>query len=346
MKFKTVATIALLLIVFMSVSGFAIYDYLAGFIIHGGRTRSDYYRPQEVSCNSWHLNETFFDHRDPLSSDTDTHIEIPSCEQAIKTPKVDHYVLNKDQMRIRYLVFPTQAALADDSPIWLHVHGITSSWLHGVRYLGAAQRLGFRLVVMELQNHGKSQRHREGSSWGCREKWDVISVLKDVQNRYPESSVLITASSMGTISTTQAAMTSPDAFSSVKALVYESPISSVSYTFRSAGRMLALPESITEFMLDLTLDLAKTRSSIDFKSCFPDPKSHFVDIPTLLLVSEQEYRKTALRMQFRDYPYHRWLEIYPLPRGTHSAYWNYQPEVFEHSIKRFWQQNTNQIFGR
>ncbi len=333
---KLALKISLLLLLFLALFAYIAYDYLSGFLIHGGRTRSDYYRPQNVACNEWHHNETFKDHR--VEPKPNAAIQIPSCEQAQKTPKREFYLLNRDRMRIRYLLFNEQDELAEDAPLWLHVHGITSSWLHGIRYLDAAKRLGFRLVVMEMQNHGKSQRHREGSSWGCREKWDVIGVLDQLQKRFPQSKLLITASSMGTITTSLAAIEAPSLFQHVKALVYESPISSVTYTINSMGEVMSLPNFVTQMILDTTLALAKKRSSIDFRSCFPDPNTHSVEIPTLLLLSEQEFSKTAQRTQFREYPYHRWLDIYPLERGTHSAYWNYQPEAFEAAIAGYWQQ--------
>lgn len=315
---------------------FFFIDYLAGFLPYGGRTSWDYHRPQNPPCNLWHLKTTFADLRNPIPENS--VIKVPSCQEARRTTVIETFVTTQENLKIRYVEFPKQAQLDEDTPIWLHIHGITDSWLHGVRYLGAAQRMGFRMVVMELQNHGKSERHPYGSSFGCREKWDILAVLKDMRFRYPSSPILITATSMGTISATLAAFEDPESFESVKAMVYESPVATFRHLERFINTKYSLPPQLTSTFMKLTLELSFLKSKTNFKTCFPKEteENRIVQTPTLLQVSMQEYPQPEFLDFFRSFPLHKSIAIKKFDRGSHSAYWNYQPEEFENSIGQFW----------
>ena len=202
-----------------------------------------------------------------------------------------------------------------------------------------ASRLGFNLVVMELQNHGRSERHSGGSSWGCWEKYDVIAVLNDLKRIYPEKEVMITGTSMGTISTTMAAIADPSAFSNVRTLVYESPIGNLLELQGNVAKSIGIPDSLRDLMSQSALLLSKFRVDYDLYQCLATEPGKTVEIPTLIMASMEEYKAPHSWDFINNLPLHSNRKVLSLKRGSHSAYWNYEPLVFEKNIKDFWQQH-------
>ncbi|MFW7379116.1 MAG: alpha/beta hydrolase [Oligoflexus sp.] len=315
----------------------AILYYMSGLIIFAGRTASDFNRPELPPCNDWHRNFTYADRR---LADHNSGIEIPDCEETQAMPRESHFIENNEGLTIHYLSFPAQKDLQQSTPVWLHIHGITSSWLHGARYLEAADRLGFRLLLIELQNHGRSARHSAGAAWGCREKWDMLAILEQIKSLYPQAPTMVTATSMGTAVTTQAAIENPEAFSQVKALIYESPVSSPNFILEMWKKTKGFSDGFTQIFWAGLTELAKFRSPVDFDQCHHEltASARMVEIPTLLQLSMDEHKSAEIREMFDTYPKHQHIEVKVYPRGTHSAFWNYQPAEFEADILKFFQQ--------
>lgn len=317
-----------------SAVGISIY-YLSGALIFAGRVSWDFNRPKEASCTFWQTDYLYANRRGMQGP-----IAIPSCEQALDYKRTSHFVENKNGLKIHTLSFDRQEALALETPIWLHVHGITENWLHGARYLESSERLGFRLVIVEPQNHGQSDRHSGGSSWGCEEKYDLAAVLEDISQRYPKAPILITASSMGTAITTHTALAFPELFSNVKALVYESAVSSPIFVLKMWKIGDGHSESFSQNLYDTLIMTSKLRTDVDLDGCFQsfvkNPKT--VDIPTLIQLSLEEHPKKEIRELFKSYPHHTNIRTVEYPQGIHAAFWNYQPEQFEEDIKNLWQE--------
>lgn len=302
---------------------------MTGAVIYGGRISSDFNRPTEAICNEWHKTETFADHRIGPQPKT---ITIPKCEEAKAKAQYKEHRL-KNILGTWTRIVEINDELAPSAPIWLHVHGITSNWLHGLRYQEAAARLGFRLMMVELLNHGKSQRVGGGTSWGCKEKYDIISALQQILHLYPEAKILVTATSMGTLAVTEAALMEGTSWQSVKGVVFESPIPDLHTLYTLLAKRFPLPMSMFP-SYDGLLSLASLRSDTDFKRCFQMTKKS--KTPLLIMLSEFEYPEPSLRELVISKTRFEQITTVQFPRGNHSAYWNYQPEEFEKEIGDFY----------
>ncbi len=313
-------------------AGFAAFYYFSSFLIYGGRFADDYYREFEPECNTWHNTEIFPDHR--LPGEASSNITLRSCEESRALPRESFFVRTNEGQRLRMIAMDGVDS-HPDWPIWLHVHGITDSYLNGLRFYDMAHRLHFKQVLIELQNHGGSSRHSQGSSWGCREHWDVKAALDEIQKRFPGRAILLSATSMGTLSSTEAALRHPESFASVKAIVYESALSSLP----NLGERICLPSKWPSFChfvwSNLVMDLSKFRSQQDFASCHR-PDTEQTAIPTRLWISDQEYPSEAALNLALALPRHSQVSVTRFPRGTHSAYVSYQPEAVEADIAEFW----------
>ena len=335
MKKKILKIIGLIFASILVVMIGIVINYLSGAIIFGGRLSSDYNRPTIQPCNQWHKDFAFADLREDKEDHT---FSVRNCEDSKKIPRREHFVINKLGQKILYVEFEQDNV--EDKPIWLHVHGITNSFLHGVRYYDAANRLGFQLMAVELQNHGGSERHPNGSSWGCQEQWDIAAVLQDLQKRYPKKKILITATSMGTVSTSQAAMSSPENFANVRALVYESAFPNIKgvYEVIFLGMKLPQPGTLAEIMYGITNFLTTIRIGYDIHECLDKNKGKTFNIPTLVHMSKEEFHSTRSIEIGQDIPVSKEsLAFKLLEKGSHSTYWNSNPYEFEADIKYFWQ---------
>ncbi|HYX32516.1 MAG TPA: alpha/beta fold hydrolase [Oligoflexus sp.] len=303
--------------------------FISGALIFGGRTASQYDRPQEPVCNDWYQKEVLRDHRSPEVQSASS-IRIPTCDQAVAWPRRTEMLSTEEGLRVR-LVMPE---MPEAQAIWIHVHGITDSYLNGMRFTDLARREGFQLLLLELQNHGGSERHSQGSSWGCREKFDLLAALDYVQKTWPQKPILLSGTSMGTMTITQAALTRPDAFQSVRGIIFESPLSTfANLSERFCGKTGAVCGFVFKKVIPL---LTPLRTDTDFHSCFrhPDPPT---DIPTELWLSHEEFKTPEHIELASEMPGHRNVKVYIFSKGTHSAYYGYNPDDFENALRTFWQ---------
>jgi pimeloyl-ACP methyl ester carboxylesterase len=253
-----------------------------------------------------------------------------SCEAARSLPARSFYTQTADGISIHYRIFDSPKA---DAPLLLHVPGITSSWLDGARYAGVARRLGFQLAVLELRNHGISGNNGRGAAYGCREREDVLAVVRALQSRYPQRTMLIWASSMGSMSVINAAR-ALEAIPAVKGLLLENfptSLREVVETSFSPGHPALLYDAVI-----LTAGL---RHGVDFHDCSPLERVRQLELPAFVTVTRAD-TLTPVAMVAKAYATfppgqgHRY-KLYP--HGRHAAIWNGQPKVYEADIKSFWQ---------
>jgi pimeloyl-ACP methyl ester carboxylesterase len=302
--------------------------FMSGMVVFGGRIASDYNRPREPLCNEWYRKEVFQDHRSP-EAQAASSIRIPSCEESLQHPRKTEMLSTEEGLKVRLVIPEMREAPA----IWLHIHGITDSYLNGMRFTDLAQRSGFQLMLLELQNHGGSDRHSQGSSWGCREKFDLFAALAYLQKHSPGKPILLSGTSMGTMTITQAVLTRPDAFQSVRGIIYESPLSTFENLSQRFCRKTGWP---CFFVFRKVAPLfAKLRTDTDFDRCFAS-HSPPTEIPTELWLTNQEFNSPENIELASDMPGHRHVNVRIFPRGTHSAYYSYSPEEFEKALQEFW----------
>ncbi len=304
--------------------------FLSGLIVFGGRVPYDYYRATDVRCNEWYRKEVFQDHRSP-DQIAASPIRIPSCEDSVRYPRRTEILNTEEGLYVRLVIPETQEKPA----IWLHVHGITDSYLNGMRFTDLATRQGFQLMLLELQNHGGSERHSQGSSWGCREKFDLVAALDFIHKTWPDKPILLSGTSMGTMTITQAALSKPERFKNVRGIIYESPLSSLD---NISDRICSgfVNQGPCPFILKKLLPFfAKIRSDTDFDTCFA-PNSPPTEIPTELWLSRQEFNNPRQIALASEMPAHKNLSIRIFAHGTHSAYYSYGPEEVEEALQSFW----------
>jgi hypothetical protein len=134
---------------------------------------------------------------------------------------------------------------------------------------------------------------------------------------------------------TQAALTRPLAFKKVRGMIFESPLSSLT---KIDERLCAYwtQNSACANVLGRALSLiAKLRSDIDFERCFAKTAPP-VEVPTELWLSHAEFKDPTLMALAKASPAHRNLSIKVFDRGTHSAYYGYEPEAVEEALHDFW----------
>ncbi len=319
-----------ILSLFSSLSLGLMLFYLSGALVYGGRTYSDYNRPKEPVCSEWYKSEVFLDHRTPIEISRSS-LKIPSCEESIQAPKRTEMLTTEEGLRVR-LVIPDSP---DRSALWLHVHGITDNYLNGMRFTGVAERQDFKLMMLELQNHGGSDRHIQGSSWGCREKYDLFAALDFMHQTWPDKPILLTGTSMGTMTISQAVLTRPEAFLEVQGIIYESPLSSLDNISDRICSNLPEQNICTLIFTKIIPYFARLRTDTNFSSCFKDP-SVPTDIPTELWLSRQEFKNPKQIALASLMPAHKNLSIHIFAAGSHSAYYSYGPKEVEEALASFW----------
>ncbi|MEZ0372115.1 MAG: alpha/beta hydrolase [Candidatus Sericytochromatia bacterium] len=283
-------------------------------------------------CSPARREQVFADMRPGAKADTALEL---SCDLARRQPATSAYALTSDGLKIHYRVF---AATAKQQPILLHVPGITSTWLDGARYVPLAKRLGFQLAVLELRNHGISGNNGQGASYGCREKEDVLAVVKALQQRFPGRPMLIWSSSMGSMSVLNAAQQLQAQVPAVKALLLENPPTAL----REAVEKLAKDKQ-PALLYEAVTSMASLRSGVDFRTCSPVAVGAGLTIPALVTVARADSLTPVPMVQklFAALPagHDHQLKIYPY--GKHAAIWNGQPKVYEADIKAFWQAHSH-----
>lgn len=251
-----------------------------------------------------------------------------SCEQAKQLPAESGYATTDSGMRIYYRLYGKNKAW----PMMLHVSGITSTWLDAVRYVPMAQRLGFRLVTMDLSNHGISDNNGMGAAYGCREAEDVLAVLTRLKQMAPKTAVFLTGTSMGTMAIANAA--SKMDYSQVKAVMLENPVSSLGAMMHQRAAKSWIPEPLWLGVIQI----AGWRAGYDFNECSPLNQLKNLKVPTLVMTSalDKSVPVSMVESVYRALPEDYYHELKVYPHGNHAAVWNGQPKEYETDLKKFW----------
>lgn len=306
-------------------------DELAVMLLYFGRPVDQWRAMTPVSCTPW-LREVGFANspqtcEDALRAQVDHHTATTSAGRRA------HFVIsNEPQMGSQSVDGTTSASLTPQAPIWLHIHGLNGNYLHGLRYLDAAKRLGFRLISAEYVNHGLSDYDGKGAAYGCKEAEDVVAVTSAVLHKYPSSDILLTASSMGTmaVALAEAQLAAIDGHHQIVAIALENPPTNVRDLVATVEPGSFLPGTL----VDLTLRRAEQQSGYDFAQCSPLKAYGTFSHPTLIqhaktdnltpyAMGEKVYATLPTRIPSQ-------LRLYS--EGAHSAVWNAQPQEFEEDL--------------
>jgi pimeloyl-ACP methyl ester carboxylesterase len=321
---------------------FYVSDALANLLLFHGRPQTEWHVIQGATCPQWLQDEGFENH--PLT-----------CEQALAVEGQHRSVHTPSGRKSHFITYPaideSQTKLPVDAPLWVHVHGLNGNYLHGARYLPAAQRMGFQLISTEYVNHGLSDVDGKGTAYGCKESEDVVAILKTILTENPGREVLVTASSMGTMATALAAAELQvfDKSHALVAFALENPPTHVRDLASNVGVGAYLPE----FLVNRAIQRAKEKSGFDLDHCQPMTAYHDFRRPTLVQHSKQDALTPYWMGQavFEALPSDVPKELRLYPKGRHSAVWNAQPETFEEDLKtifetgRAWRSHAGQSAG-
>lgn len=267
-------------------------------------------------CRAWHRDFEFF-YGDGSSL-------TPNCEEALSYPAQDVFAPSANGFQIHYKIFQdfNKANLADETPIWLHVHGITGDWLSAARYIKVASSLNLRLAGMDLSNHGESTNDGKGAFWGCRESSDVIAVVKSLREKYPKAPILVSAVSMGTMAVARAEKSLRSL--GVKAILLEAPIGNVRTTLPFVLRPVA----------EIALGVRAFEDDLDLRVCDANAALPEFKTPTLIVNVEGDpyITKKDATIYFERLPKDLNKRIVFFEKGIHTLAYNYNKEEF---IKEF-----------
>jgi len=299
--------------------------YLSGVLLMRDKPRSAWSTPKKPQCSTWMRNVAFADLRP--GNVPGENVDF-SCEDGEKLPHGSFEARASTGMRIHYNVYASP--LPATVPLFLHIHGVSGSYLHGARYAKAAERMGFQLVAMDLSNHGLSDHDGKGAAYGCREGADVVAVVEDLKERFPDRGLYLHSTSMGAMSLANALprlMASDAKSHRIVALSLENPITSVRELVVKSPQTPPVPRMMT----NLGIAIAGWRAGYNFDTCRPVDNVRFARVPVLVQWSEKDdivprsIIKDFMAALPADIP--NSLEVYS--GGGHSAVWNGEPERYE-----------------
>lgn len=331
MKFKKIILIMASVTLFIFLSSL----YFASNLLLYRRPLASQWDSIGIKCVEWYEKIGFADlKKGGILGD---HPLERSCTDSISLPSKSFEVASKNGSTIHMKVFDNLEGNAkEDTPIFLHVHGITSNWLHGARYFNAAKRLGFRLVSFDLTNHGMSTQNGRGAGYGCLEHFDLEAVVDEVIKMFPNAPILVSSSSMGTMVVANALpyLESETYRKSIRAYLFESPVTSLEDILFQAVSAPPFPS----FYKKLGFWLVEKRTGVDFKQCAAKSFLNQVTKPSLIVHTQQdELVPTKMAQNFYDTISSQAKKSFKLyPKGAHSAVWNGQPEEFEAEVKKLW----------
>lgn len=339
MRSKILVAVAAVLTFLIAIFVGALF-YISDLLIFPFKPREKWTAVETVECSKW-MNEWAY--ADLSNGGPGTQSIDINCQESLSLPSQSYYATNPSGEKIHYKVYDNIPAdkreITDIMPLFLHVHGVAGNYLHGARYFRMTQRLGFQLVVMEMSNHGLSTHNSLGASYGCREQFDVLTVIDALKMQFPGRKILAHATSMGSMALVNAAakmMANEDEFERkiVQALVLENPIPSV------AQLVVATPKrpNVPQLFIDMGVWLAGFRAKVDFDSCQPIDAAPAINVPTYVYNSvnddiiQYEYSNQVADAIPPEFLFRRKV----FKKGAHSAVWNGQPAEVEQDIRDLW----------
>lgn len=307
----------------------------AGEIVYYHLSYQEWISQRPAQCTPTMKEQTYRDMR-PNNLKKDRPLEL-SCEQAAQLPATDHFVKNEEGLNIHYRLYP---APTPQAPLWLYVHGITADYLNGARYYPVSKRLGFRLAIMELRNHGISGNNRQGASYGCHERVDVVAVIQDLLKRFPDKEILIMGTSMGSMSVAVAAsaLQESDKQHQIKAVVLENPIPSLRTVVLRNPRIKEIPTWLQNGLFAMT----SFRANCDLETWAPALQIQHLKRPVFVPISQHDDTVPVdlARQVYAALPQGLPHVFKVYPHGKHAAIWNGQPQEYEADMRDFWKRAT------
>lgn len=315
--------------------------YLSDLLIFPFKPREKWTAVETIECSQWMNGWAYADLTEGAPGTKPIDL---GCEESLNLPGQSYYVANTSKEKIHYKVYENisteQRQNADLLPFFLHVHGVSGTHMHGVRYFTMAQRLGFQLVVMDLSNHGLSDHNSLGASYGCREQYDVLAVVDALKEQFPGRRILAHGTSMGSMALLNAmgllmANESESNNKSIYALALENPIPSVKELTLNTPKKPNVPQAF----ISLGVWLAAKRARVDFDSCQPIDVAPKVAVPTYIYNStNDDILSPELSAQIVSaLPRENVFRVKVFNKGGHSAVWNGQPAEVESDLRELWQ---------
>jgi predicted alpha/beta-fold hydrolase len=339
MRSKLTLFIAAVMTFLIAVFAGALF-YLSDLLIFPFKPREKWTAVETIECSKWMDEWAYADLTDggPGKKPVDL-----SCQDSLVLPGQSFYVNNSSGERIHYKVYdniaPEQKPASDLMPLFLHVHGVSGTHMHGARYFKMAQRLGFQLVAMDLSNHGLSDHNNLGASYGCREQHDVVAVINALKEQFPGRRILAHGTSMGSMALLNASATvmTEEALNnskSIYALVLENPIPSVEQLTLNTPKKPNVPQSF----IAAGVWLAGKRARVDFNSCQPVDAAPKVTVPTYILnaVNDDIVQPEVSAQVVAAIPKENVFRVKVFNKGAHSAVWNGQPREVEQDLLDLW----------
>lgn len=304
---------------------------------------SSWFEPSPAECVGW-VEKVGYSLPEDLAENAEDWL-LP-CEKVLTFPALHGMTKSRSGLQVHFVQYETKGLIdgadaPDDGlakrPIWLHVHGLNGNFLHGARYILAAARLGFDLVTLELSNHGTSGYDGLGTAYGCKEKDDVLAVVRELLIAESSRDLLITATSMGSmaVALAQEQLAALDVHRRIVGYAFESPIPSL----RGIVSVQEIAEYIPDLFMELVFAMTAQHSGFDLDECAPIHAFGGFQRPVLIQHSRMDdFAPPELgEAVFSALPAHipRTLQIYDA--GLHSAAWNAQPQAFESDLRVFWE---------
>ena len=314
--------------------------YVSDMLLFPFKPHEKWTAVESIECSKWMKEWAYADLREgaPGSKPLDL-----SCDESLILPSQSYFTRNAAGERIHYKVYENlsseQMKSSENTPIFLHVHGVSGTYMHGARYFKMATRLGFQLVAMDMSNHGLSDHNSLGASYGCREQYDVVAVVNALKAQYPGRRILLHATSMGSMAALNAAgsLTPQEAQEknkSVFALALENPIPSVDQLAKSTPKRPPAPQ----LFLDLGVWLAEKRGQVKFSECEPVKAAPKVAVPTYIFnaVNDDIVSPDVSRQVADALPKSVVYKVRLFTRGGHSTVWNGNPAEVEQDLADLW----------
>lgn len=287
---------------------------------------------RQATCTRGRDKYVFGDLRPGKHDPRKTPVEM-SCEASLKWPVTHHDTPNVRGVKIHYVRYVSDH-VKNTTPIMLYVPGVGDNYILANRYIKMAQRLNLELVAMENTNHGTSGNENTGAAYGCREKDDVLAVLKALTEQAPQRPILLFGTSMGAMTVANAAQGMQTLTPPVKAVILENAPTRLGEMLSVYSRKLGLPAALIPPVMKLT----QWRTGYDFEQCAPIKQVPHFDVPVMITQYQKDHM-IPLYMPHQLFealpkPFAHQLKIYP--HGAHSAIWNGQPKVYEADIQNFW----------
>lgn len=203
--------------------------------------------------------------------------------------------------------------IRNDTPTDKYViisHGYTDNHIGSLKYAGFYLKLGFNVIVYDLRGHGSNE--KDFCSYSVREAKDLIALIEDSQQRYPDARVWgLHGESLGAATSVMCLKYKPK----VDFVVADCPFSDISDVLKVGLRGMHLPES-TVYVASL---YAKIIYGISYGEMRPIDSLKDNEIPILFIHGAEDkfikpYHSERMREATKGYS-----EVFLMPKADHAV---------------------------